>query len=160
MTDSHRLSYYHVLGGCPRIGILFKIEVFQKIKRSHIHDIASIIFLKTTKSSGKMHSRTSSWVHLQVVYIFPFYEFFNIYSGSFSLLQMKFNGISVDVWCNQDVMVYRGRRKNILITYETQLPFSSFPRRGESSDPARNWIPACAGMTNLLDLIYLLLSTY
>ncbi len=49
-----------LLGACPRISILFKIEVFQKNKHSHIRDIASIIFLKTTKSLGEMHSRTSS----------------------------------------------------------------------------------------------------
>ena len=47
-----------------------------------------------------------------------------------------------------------------LIMYETQLPFPSFPRRRESSDPTRNWIPACAGMTNLLNLISPLLSIH
>jgi len=33
-----------LLGGCPRIGILFKIEEFSKNKRSHMSDIARIIF--------------------------------------------------------------------------------------------------------------------
>jgi hypothetical protein len=42
------------------MSILFKIKGFQKKKRSHIYDIASINFLEITKSLGKMHSRTGS----------------------------------------------------------------------------------------------------
>ncbi len=34
----------NMLGGCPRIDILIKIEAFTKNQRSHISDIASIIF--------------------------------------------------------------------------------------------------------------------
>jgi len=37
---------FEILGACPRIGILFKIEKFKKNKHSHMFDIASIIFLK------------------------------------------------------------------------------------------------------------------
>ena len=36
------------LGGCPRISIFIQIKVFWKNKRSHIGDIASIIFMKIT----------------------------------------------------------------------------------------------------------------
>ena len=39
---------FKVLGGCPRISIFIQIKVFWKNKRSHIGDIASIIFMKIT----------------------------------------------------------------------------------------------------------------
>jgi len=37
-----------LLGACPRISIFIQIKVFWKNKRSHIGDIASIIFMKIT----------------------------------------------------------------------------------------------------------------
>ncbi len=49
MVLGYRKNHTHpeiVLGGCPRIDILFKIKEFSKNKRSHIVDIASIIFLQ------------------------------------------------------------------------------------------------------------------
>jgi len=42
------------------MNIFIQIEVLQKNKRSHIGDIASIIFMEITKSWVKMHSRTNS----------------------------------------------------------------------------------------------------
>jgi len=50
-----------IMGACPRIGILFKIEKFKKNKHSHMFDIASIIFLEFRRVWAKGHSRTASW---------------------------------------------------------------------------------------------------
>jgi hypothetical protein len=40
---------FRVLGACPRTGVLFKIEKFQKNKHSHMFDITSIIFWKSRR---------------------------------------------------------------------------------------------------------------
>lgn len=42
------------------MNIFIQIEVLRKNKRSHIDDIASIIFTEITKNWAKMYSRTSS----------------------------------------------------------------------------------------------------
>lgn len=72
MTDSHRLSYYHVLGAPAGAVYIPFLRLFQYLFR--------IPFLPDSTGLS---------------------------------FKMKFNGISVDVWCNQDTKAYRGRRKNI-----------------------------------------------
>jgi hypothetical protein len=55
------------LGAYPRIGILFKIEVFLKNKHSHITDITSIVFFEITKSLDKRAFSDSLLVSCQFI---------------------------------------------------------------------------------------------